>query len=107
MGTASVDLVGCCAPLPNCSETGNGVASGLGNFFDTQSHCRTGPFSFDQGIFDLTSTDIPENSLFGTYSGMASSQDGLLAFKSTLLVSGGTGMFHHENVLASVGLALK
>jgi hypothetical protein len=97
IGTASVDFAGRCAPLPTVNATGNGVASGLGNFFDTQSHCTTGPLSFDQGIFDLTSTDIPENSLLGTYFGMASSQDGLLEFTSTLLVTGGTGIFDNAS----------
>lgn len=93
MGTASVDLAGRCAPFPTVSATGTGLASGLGNFTDTQSHCTNGSFSFNQGIFDLVSTDTPGDSLFGIYSGTASLQGGLLDFTSTLLVTGGTGLF--------------
>jgi hypothetical protein len=93
MGTASVDLMGRCAPFPTVSATGSGFATGLGNFTDTQSHCTNGNFSFNQGVFDLTSTDTPANSLLGTYAGTSSSQNGLLDFNATLLVTGGTGLF--------------
>ena len=96
-GTASVDLADRCAPFPTMSASGAGVATGLGNFVDTQSHCTNGNFSFNQGIFDLTSTDIPGSSLFGTYSGTASVQNGLLDFTSTLLVTGGTGLFSNDS----------
>jgi hypothetical protein len=97
MGTASVDLVGRCAPFPTVSATGSGMATGLGNFVDSQSHCTNGNFSFNQGMFELTSTDTPGNSLFGTYTGTASLQNGLLDFTSTLLVTGGTGLFANES----------
>jgi hypothetical protein len=97
MGTASVDLSGRCAPFPTVSATGTGVASGLGNFVDTQNHCTNGNFSFYQGIFELASTDTPGNSLFGTYIGTASLQGGLLDFTSTLLVNGGTGVFANDS----------
>jgi hypothetical protein len=104
-GTASVDLAGRCAPFPTVSATGTGVASGLGNFADTQSHCTNGNFSFNQGIFDLVSTDSPSDSLFGTYTGTASLQNGLLDFTSTLLVTGGTGLFGNDSgTLVSSGV---
>jgi len=93
LGMATVDLAGRCAPFPTVSATGTGFASGLGNFFDSQSHCTNGNFAFDQGIFELTSTDTPENSLFGTYTGSSLLQGGLLGFTATLLVAGGTGVF--------------
>ena len=93
LGMATVDLTGRCAPFPTVSATGTGLASGLGNFFDSQSHCTNGNFSFDQGMFTLTSIDTPENSLFGTYAGSSSLQDGLLGFTATLQVAGGTGAF--------------
>lgn len=96
MGTASVDLTGRCAPFPTVSASGTGVATGLGHFVDTQSHCTNGNFSFNKGIFDLVSTDTPGNSLFGTYSGTASLQNGLLEFTATLLVNGGTGLFSND-----------
>src|SRR5215471_12152410 len=93
MGTATVDLAGRCSPFPTVSATGTGFASGLGNVVDSQSHCTNGNFSFDQGVFNLSSTDAPANSLFGTYAGISSLQGGLLEFTATLLVSGGTGVF--------------
>lgn len=93
IGTAAVDLQGRCAPFPTVNASGTGFASGLGNFFDSQSHCTNGNFAFDQGIFNLTSTDTPENSLFGTYGGTSMLQAGLLGFTATLLVTGGTGVF--------------
>ena len=93
MGTATVDLAGRCATFPTVSATGTGFASGIGNVVDSQSHCTNGNFAFDQGIFELTSTDTPENSLFGTYTGSSLLQGGLLGFTATLLVAGGTGVF--------------
>lgn len=103
-GTSSVDLAGRCAPFPTVSATGTGVATGLGNFVDTQSHCTNGNFSFNQGIFDLVSTDTPGNSLFGTYNGTASLQNGSLDFTSTLLVTGGSGLFANDvGALLSTG----
>jgi len=104
MGTASTDLAGRCAPFPIVSATGTGLASGLGNFTDTQSHCTNPNFSFNQGMFDLVSTDTPGDSLFGIYSGTASVQGGLLDFTSTLSVTGGTGLFANDSgTLFSVG----
>ena len=104
MGTASVDMAGRCAPFPTVSATGTGSATGLGNFTDTQSHCTNNNFSFNQGIFDLVSTDTPGDSLFGIYSGTASLQGGLLDFTSTLLVTGGTGLFANDSgTLLSTG----
>ena len=94
------------APFRTVSATGAGVATGLGNFVDTQSHCTNGNFSFNQGIFDLVSTDTPGDSLFGTYNGTASLQNGLLEFTATLLVNGGTGLFANDfgTVLSSGAL---
>jgi hypothetical protein len=96
-GTASVDLLGPCAPLPTVSAAGSGFATGLGNFTDTQSHCTDQNLSFSEGIFDLVSTDSPQNSLFGTYDGTASLQNGLLDFNAPLLVTGGTGLFANDS----------
>jgi hypothetical protein len=92
-GTASIALNGRCVPFPTVNATGTGFASGLGDFVDFQSHCTTSGSSFDQGTFELTSVAQSDNSLFGTHSGTASMQDGLLNFRSTLLVAGGTGAF--------------
>ena len=104
-GTASVDLAGRCAPFPTVSATGTGFATGLGNFSDTQSHCTNGNFSFNQGVFDLASTDSPADTFFGTYSGTASIQNGLLDFTATLLVTGGTGLFDNDSgTVASSGM---
>jgi hypothetical protein len=103
-GTAAVNFAGRCAPLPTVSATGTGFATGLGNFTDTQSHCTNGPFSFNQGIFDLASTDTPQNLLLGTYTGTSLLQSGLLEFTSTLLVTGGTGSFSNvSGTLLSLG----
>ena len=103
-GAASVDLTGRCAPLPTVSAAGSGSATGLGNFTDTQSHCTNANFSFSRGTFDLVSTDSPQNSLFGTYDGTASLQNGLLEFNAALLVTGGTGLFADDSgTLLSVG----
>jgi len=92
-GTAAVDLAGRCASFPTVNATGTGFLSGLGNFVDTQSHCTNASLSFNQGVFNLTSTDTPGDSLFGTYGGTATLKGGLLGFTATLVVSGGTGAF--------------
>ena len=92
-GAASIDSAGRCAPLPTVSITGTGAATPLGDFADVQSDCMTSESSFDQGTFDFTSVSNPEDSLFGTYFAVASSQDELLDITSILVVTGGTGLF--------------
>jgi len=92
-GAASIDTAARCAPFPTVSATGAGVGTLLGDFADVQSDCMTSESSFDQGTFDFTSVSNPEDSLFGTYFAVASSQDGLLDLTSILVVSGGTGLF--------------
>jgi hypothetical protein len=106
VGTASIALSGRCAPFPTVNAGGTGVASGLGNFVDLQSHCTTSGSSFDQGTFELISVAHPEDSLFGTYSGTASVQEGLLNFRSQLLVAGGTGVFADASGTVSSSRAL-
>lgn len=92
-GTSFLDLVGRCGAVPTVNITGTGAATLLGDFVDVQSHCLTSESSLDDGIFEFTSVSNPEDSLFGTYFAVASSQDGTLDFTSILLATGGTGVF--------------
>jgi hypothetical protein len=95
-GTASTDAAGRCTASLTVNATGTGVATLLGDFLDVQSHCMTSESSFDQGVFDFASLTAPDDSLFGTYFAVATSQDGILEFDSILLVTGGTGLFAND-----------
>ena len=90
-GAATVDFAGRCAPFPTVSAVGTGVATVLSDFSDMQSHCTTSGSTFSGGIFDLTSMQNPQDSVFGTYSGAASFAEGVLNIDATLLVTGGSG----------------
>ena len=95
-GMASFDSGGRCAPSPTLNATGAGVSTALGDFVDIQNACMTSDSSFDDGAFDFKSVSNPENSFFGTYFAVASSQDGMLELTSIFLVTGGTGLFAND-----------